>query len=247
MAKHFDINEFKYALATIKTNPWLSVNNFHKYFERYPDDYTAYPYYINSLIAIGNFNEAEIITNKLLEIVSKDKRYINIGKFDEHFRKEMFFVRIKLYAYQGKWHELYNLYMSNQDILFPNSEYIFTITKKKLGILTNKDLPNNSYVFNQINEYSEEKFREHIKRHTFEYNETLENRNDFIFEKEFLIDRVIEEIKKHLLNEPRLFQGYYEDIYIFQLNNCGKVFNKITNYFKVVCFHDTKNIITMTP
>ena len=31
------------------------------------------------------------------------------------------------------------------------------------------------------------------------------------------------------------------------MNECGRVDNKLANYFKVVCLHDTKDFITMCP
>ena len=38
-----------------------------------------------------------------------------------------------------------------------------------------------------------------------------------------------------------------EDDYIFQYDNCGRDKNRVVDRFKVICFHDTDEIITMCP
>ena len=36
-------------------------------------------------------------------------------------------------------------------------------------------------------------------------------------------------------------------MYVFKYDNCGKHDNKIANYFKIICFHNTQDYITMFP
>ncbi len=44
-----------------------------------------------------------------------------------------------------------------------------------------------------------------------------------------------------------MFPGYFDDVYYFKYDNCGRIKNHMTNYFTVVCYHNTTNFITMCP
>jgi len=44
-----------------------------------------------------------------------------------------------------------------------------------------------------------------------------------------------------------LFYNYIIITYVFKFDNCGRVENRSTDYFKIVCFHDTYDIITAYP
>ena len=48
-------------------------------------------------------------------------------------------------------------------------------------------------------------------------------------------------------SDKRLFAGTYDDTYIFKYDNCGRDNNKSVDFFRVVCFHDTNEIITLCP
>ena len=103
------------------------------------------------------------------------------------------------------------------------------------------------YLFRQIINYDEGDFLYHIQKHTADFNKDLDTPNPAIFNTEFPINQVIESIKSYIPSSKRLFTGFYEDTYIFKYDCCGRVDNKSTNYFRVICFHDTNNIITMYP
>ena len=45
----------------------------------------------------------------------------------------------------------------------------------------------------------------------------------------------------------RICLGLYDDMYVFKYDSCGKDNYKIVNYFKVICFEGTSQIITMYP
>ena len=63
----------------------------------------------------------------------------------------------------------------------------------------------------------------------------------------FEIDRVLEEIKKYIPSDKRIYSGFYQDTYVFKYDFSGKDNNKATDYFKVICFHNTSDIITICP
>ena len=39
----------------------------------------------------------------------------------------------------------------------------------------------------------------------------------------------------------------YDDTYIFKYDKCGRVGNRLVDYINVVCFHNTRDIITVLP
>lgn len=96
-------------------------------------------------------------------------------------------------------------------------------------------------------EYRESDFLDHIKKHMADYNSSLINPNPNIFVPDFPLEEVLEEIKKYIPSDKRLFPGFYEDVYHFKYEHCGRENNRLVNFFKVVCFNDTQDIITICP
>ena len=121
--------------------------------------------------------------------------------------------------------------------------------RSKLGLLSKAVAGQNAnaYRFNQAVDYSEEAFRDHIKRHEADYNTDTDTPNETIFSSDFPTDKIIAEIKKYIPSDKRFFPGYFDDVYFFRFDNCGRVNNKQTNYFSVVCYHNTTDFITMCP
>ena len=68
-----------------------------------------------------------------------------------------------------------------------------------------------------------------------------------MFVSKFPINKVLEEIKKYIPSDKRIYNGFYQDTYIFKYDYCGKDDNKAADYFKVICFHNTSDFITMCP
>ena len=48
-------------------------------------------------------------------------------------------------------------------------------------------------------------------------------------------------------NENKLSWGFIEDTYIFKYDGCGRDNDRLVDYFKVVTFKNSKDIITMCP
>ena len=103
-------------------------------------------------------------------------------------------------------------------------------------------------MMNQIVEFHEEDFLEHIQKHTANYNMNLEHPNRAIFAPDFPLESVVQEIKKYIPSDKRLCYGFFVDTYVFRYDECGRYFHKIVDYFQVICFDDGQNhLITMYP
>lgn len=245
--KYFNSWEFKRALELRETDPILARTLYEEYFKKYPKDYSGYPYYCSILITLGKFELAEKILNYVEQAYKQDSSF-NQSKKLEKFKYNMFFTKMKLLSYQEKYEELYRICIDNIDEIIGTSlNSVFFYSKKKTGRLNPEKRDENTYLFKQIVRYEEKDFFEHIQKHLSEYNESLDEPNATIFESNFPIKEVVEEIKKYIPSDKRLFAGFYQDIYFFKYNECGRVNKRLVNYFKVVCLHNSTDFITMCP
>lgn len=245
--KYFDSWEFKQIYDLYEKDPITTRNLYENYLIRHPKDYHAYTCYCSTLITLGEFDLAEKILNQALEIYNSDKKF---GKFEKNNKiiEEIFCIKAKLSSYKGDYEELYKLCSENiNKITEKEINSILFYSKKMTNRLDLNKRDMNSYLFRQIVRYEEEDFRDHIKKHLFEYNENVEEPSTSIFAPNFPIDEVIEEIKKHIPSEKRLFFGFYDNVYFFKYNGCGRSDGKLVDYFRVVCLNGTQNFITMCP
>lgn len=246
--KYFNEFEFKSAFEFIDKNPFIAKTKFENYIKKYPTDYSAYPYYISSLIIIGNFDEAEKHLRYLEQIkYTNDSFKHQLGKM-KILKNNVYFSYFKLLSYQHKYNELYKFCKDNFSIIvdLKLTSLVF-YCRKKLNLLDKSTREGNTYLYRQILDYDEEDFLDHIKKHLADFNKDLDVPNSNIFSPNFPISKVIEAVKNCIPSDKRLLTGFYEDTYVFKYDYCGRVNNKITNYFKVVCFNDTNDIITMFP
>lgn len=245
--------EFKQALSYMEINPLIAKAEFETYLEKYPEDYSAYPYYASLLITLQQLPEAEKILNFIKITATQDKQYTNNFNKINNLKKSIFFTQLKLLAYQEKYDEVYQLYLTHlQEAKILNIQHILFYCKKKLGKLNNYQRNDiDSYLRKQIIEYKESDFLEHIQKHLTtkeeNYNKNITETSDSIFIANFPINEVIKEIKKYIPSDKRLYPGFFQDLYIFKYNGCGRDRNKVVDYFKVICFHNTMNFITMLP
>ena len=73
--KYFDTYEFMQAHNLSETDPLTSKVLFERYLEKYPDDYSTYPYYCSVLMVLGEFEAAEKILNFIKDKISHDKKF----------------------------------------------------------------------------------------------------------------------------------------------------------------------------
>lgn len=237
--KYYHVGDFRRILKLVSDNYF---NNalvlFQEYFERYPNDYSAYVQYADLFIRMGNFNQAEQILNSIV---------IN-SKLKPVFFESYTLIKEKLLVCQKKYNEAYKYFLENIDI-FEMKEWgidsFSLFIRKKLNLLTNDDMNQKNYLFSQIVNYSDELCLEHLTKH--QYN--CENDNQFQFVENFPLEQVYYQIKSMLpMNSDNcVYNSLIDSQYIFKYDNCGKINGKTVNYIEVITLHDTDNIITMYP
>ena len=247
MKRYFDENAFRYAVSALETDPFHAKERFEKYIEKYPNDYYARAYYALVLTRLCMFDEAEEEYEYIKLKAQNCHHYTNSENDLSGFIHIMILVKIKILAYREDYQGIFDLLRSNFYAFDPyDIRFILYFCRAKLGLIEDENTTSESYRFTQTCNYSEELFREHIKKHLKEYN-NVENPNEYVFNEGFPIDKVIEEVKKHIPSDKRLFPGDFDNTYYFKYDNCGKVRNNNTNYFTVIVFHNTTDFITMCP
>lgn len=246
--QHFDSWEFRHIFHLVETNPLEAKRQFEDYLEKFPTDHSAYTYYAYVLIVLGYFKEAENILEYVKTVYVNDTNFMKDKKKVSLIRENIIFNTFKLLSYQKRYEELLVFCKENMEIIRKlklNSLDFYC--KKKLGIKCPETIERFSYLFKQIANYSESEFLEHIKKHLADYNQDIDGPNEYVFVPNFPVDKVLIEVKKHVGSDKKLFSGFYEDLYIFKYDGCGRVKNKLVNYFRVIALNDTNNFITMFP
>ena len=244
---HFNVWEFKQALNIAEIDPLSARVAFDEYLKKYPNDYSSYPYYCSNLITVGELDLAEKILDYVDEACQNDEMFLKSPRFKK-FKYNMFFSRVKLLSFQEKYEELYRFYSDNIEMdVDKNLNSVWFYSKKRTGRLNAEKRDENSYLFRQIVRYEEEDFYQHIEKHLANQNKDLDEPNTSIFEESFPLRDVVDEIKKHIPSDKRLFLGFYDNIYYFKYDGCGRVDTRLVNYFKIVCLHNSQDFITMCP
>lgn len=245
--KYFDEWEFRQALDQLDSNPYDSAIRLEQYVSKYPKDYSMHAYYAYSLITIGQHDKAKAVLDNLEKEAFVDGNFLKQKRKVELVKRNIIFSRIRLLSYTDKYDDLYKFYLSNmktiKDMDINTMDFYI---KMKAGLL-DPSKRDHGYLFRQIVEYKESDFLDHVQKHLSEFNAGKEEPNKNIFSSEFPFEKVLEEIKKHFLSSPRLNTGFFEDSYIFKYDGCGRADDRFVDYFRVICFHNTKNIITMCP
>ena len=244
--KFFDNYEFEKIINIAKINPYEAKIIYEKYKEKYPNDYSALLFYASLLITLRKLTEAEKIINRVSILLNRD------GNFKSNHEKYLksndnfIFCKIKLLMYQEKYAEAYDICIKGFKIKNINIIRVRKFLENRLGIYNNVK-KGDSYLYRQISNYNEEDFINHIEKHESDYNLEKDNRNENIFSYELDIRKIINEIKKYIPSDKGLYEGLFEDSYYFKYDECGREKNKLVNYIKVVCFHNTDNFITIVP
>lgn len=244
--RYFNEWEFKQAISLIETNPLVSKLKLAEYLQKYPKDCSAYTYYASVLITLGEFADAKKILDYFDYLQSENK----INKIED--KRNAIIARIRLLTFEQKYTEASRLCQKYShelnDIGVEPLKYYY---RQKFGELDPNKRNQHTYIFRQIINYEESDFLEHIKKHLSEYNEDSQKQSACIFNPEFPLKDILIEIKKNIPSDKRLFFNLYANTYIFKYDDCGKVKEgtsfKSVDYFKVICFQNTDNIITMYP
>lgn len=249
--KKVDIWEFEQAVAYMDSDPIKANSLFEKYIEGHPKDYIAYTYYASTYIIVGEFDKAEKVLNHAQELVKDDEEFQTFKTRVEYFEKMSTFTRVKILSYKEQYKTLndnFNAFAKKLKNL-PINDADFVSRIKTGNLEESKRERMGGYIFKQLFEYKEADFRDHIKKHLYEYNASkdYEHKEMSVFSQDFPLDKVLEEVKKHMDGKKALYFGFVENTYVFKYDFCGKSEHKNANYFKVITIHGTNNIISMFP
>lgn len=245
--EYYDTMQFLRIVDLMEIDPVESKKQFTRYLSEYPYDFSAYTYFSSLLITLGEVDKAREIIDEACELVQLTKFNNNIRY--KHFKEQIFFAELRLLSYQEKYLELYELIDENRNLMHDMEigqvEYY---CKNKLGLInSNWKRENYSYSLRQMREYREDDFLDHIRKHMADCIDDYKKQNQNLFGVNFPINEVVNEIKKYIPSDKKIFRGFLTDIYFFKYDDCGRDNNKIVDYFNVVCFHNTGNILTMCP
>jgi len=230
-------------------DPYSAKTMYEEYLKEFPYDYSTHCLYANLLTTIGLLDEAETVLNNVKESILRDKVYLRKHKDRlDKIDSDMLYSTARLLCYQNKYEELRSLCRkyNTQIKAFGGNSLIF-FCMKKCGLLdSNPDKYKHGYSFSQIVSYSHESFLEHIKPHCALYSDEVDL-TDSYFVYDFPLQKVLEEVKKNIPSDKKLYIGTHDNIYYFKYDDCGKHGSKNRDYFKVVCLHGSADIITMYP
>ena len=245
--EYFNKHEFIKAKNISLVNPTKGIIAYQEYFSKYPKDYTAYTYYISLLINLNKLNEAAENLYYIEQIYFEEPIFHYNNERAKIFYFNILYCKLRLLCYQKRYQEFLILYHNNIEKLSSIKNEVSFYAEKKCGNLDLTRREPNSYLYRQIVEYREEDFKDHLKKHLPEYNDNDSKYSKYIFNPNLPIDEIIDEIKKYLPNDKKLCLGFMDNAYVFKYDECGRVNNKLVDYFKVITFDDTKDIITMCP
>ena len=246
--EHFDTVEVYKIEKLCSVDPASALEKLEAYLDMHPSDYYAHTLHSSFLIVLRRYDEALEVLTLAEKILNRDKSF---KKFDEKYSARvncLAYAKLKYHLYCGNYEIAHDIIMNNVDLNGSSLTYktVFYI-KNKLNTCDKMNYFEQSYSMMQILDYNEERMFEHIVKHLTEGNDGKLYPNANVFVRDFPIRRVIEEAKKYLVDENAIYLGLVEDDYYFRYDDCGKENNRFVNYFKIVCFHGTKNIITVLP
>ena len=233
MQKFFDKWEFDEIKKIMDYDKVIAKNKCEFYLQKYPMDYFAQVFYANILICFGQIEKAREIMNYALS-----EAYNSLGfeknKIDSLIRNIKLY-NLRILSYENKYDEIFDYLKENTDLVnaygFDTFIEFLNLHLKKVTVDRRNMI---SYVNRQAYEYFENDFLYHVDKHMFRENGP--KLSPAIFCKGFPFDK-----------SKRIFEGFFADRYTFKFDNCGTNRGKNVDYFDVICFHDTNNIITMYP
>ena len=246
--RYYDAWEFAKANNYVETDPKQANLKLKEYLEKYPKDYATYGFYAGSFINLGDFESAEKIIKYVEKLAREDSQFNKQPDKVKMFKRVILFDKFRLFCYQGKYDKLIKMCGEYRKLVQEWSlNDLDFYCKKKLNRIPDIERDNNTYLFRQMIEYKEEDLLDHLKKHSADFNQDLDNPNDCVFVPGFPIKELVDEVKKYIPSDKKICHGFYDDLYVFKCKECGRINNKLVDYFKVSCFHDSGNIITIYP
>ena len=247
--KYYNRHNFSKAMEMEKKDIHLSIELFRQYLEEFSNDYMAKTYYVSALVTSGSLVEAEEALNELEMQICLDKDFTKHKDKAEKNTASLVYSKVRLLIHSNRYEECYKLIHDNIDLLERNNYEVdasFLFCKKMMNNdfhFLSKD--NKSYLYRQIDDYSEERFIKHIQKHMPTYSGI--EKTTSVFCESFDFDKTFKVIRETIPSKKVLYPGVLEDVYYYKYDSCGKVNNKYTDYFKLVVLHDSKHFITIAP
>ena len=246
--RFFDNWEFKQACDHVKEDPVTAKKMYEEYLEKFPYDYSAYSYYISVLITLNKIDEALRLLTLVDKLASIDKKFKEDKKKVKLLEHSMAINTIRILGYQGRFEELREYYKNlNDEKLRKGYKIIPFLCDNRIEGRHHKKNNRLPYLYNQIIEYNDDEFRNHIEKHLSNDDNKDDKYSDAIFVEDFPIERIIKETKKYIPSKYFLCHGFFDDKYTFKYDGCGRDGKKLVDYFQVVTFHNTSDYITMYP
>ena len=236
MAKYNNYKLFQIA-KHMNYNPYYALAKLEDYIYEFHKDYYGYAYYLRILIDLGLFEEAKSV----LDFIE--------SAFPQLVDDYIIFHKLRLLLFTDNYEEAYNLYNRHNAVLlakYPRTKVVEIIYEKFVNGVVNSAYSKN-YLNQQIVNYSSDCFLEHMQKHMNEYNIDVENPNPVIFNPDFPLNEIVDEINRIVPNDNRTYFSIFYNFYVFKYDDNGKIDNKYSDYFRVVTIHNTNKIITMYP
>ena len=227
------------------------IKRIKNYLEQYPYDYPSYCLLASLLVTIGKNDEAQKIIDMIKANVFNNPKFLNIkdDNYIYELKLKVIHTQLRIYLYRFDYNKAYELLKDNELMLMDAKI-------KEIGLAYSycSKIQNNSnfiidsnfnYKKRQLLNYSEKAFFEHIDKHLMNSLENLDSISKFYDDFDF--QKVYNKLKEIIPNNIALHPAFFEDIYYFKYNNCGKLNNKNVNYFTVVAIAGTNNFISMYP
>ena len=231
-------------------DPERAIASYKNYFKKYPKDYEGMFIYASMLITLQRFDLAYEVM-ETANFLYKHNRNIKVNsETKRRVEKSEMIAKLRYLSYTGQYDELFDMFIEYRLLHDPEYSILVFYCKNKLGMIDEKDISNiKNYRKSQEVNYSEDEFIKRVERHLYDYNQELDDslKSNKIFAEGFPIEKIIEEVRAKLDKDKRLLFGFVSDTYIFKYDSCGYIDGKIQDYFKVVCIHDTDDIITIYP
>lgn len=232
--KYIDKEDYQKALSLI-----------YDYMEDYPEDTFVMFNYVDVLLRLGRYKEAEEVLCSIdLDELKK------VPEKKEKRQEYMALFKLKIAVAMERYEEAYKIIEDNQEI-FDRRGYQLNADKfillRKLGKEPPEELKMEiwTYLLSQSYQYSEEDFYDHIQKHLFD--QTEDNNTGAVFCKDFPYKKVVEELKEKIKGVNCELDSITVGKYNIKYDNCGYVNGKLVNTFRMVVFVNTTDFITMFP
>lgn len=251
--KHFDREEQVRCHSLLRTNPLADKIKFQQYINKHPQSYSDYIYYIRTLITLRELEKAEETLNRLEQLILLDKKYETRveEKYKKKIRDNIVIIKLILLYHHGMYQDAYDLYHKQDQKFQQENTHLAALIfycRNKIGKVNQNIRDKVGYIFSQIIDYSEKDFLEHIGKHFSEFTSSDDEEVKSRFNIDFDLLKVLAEVRKHMNDNTRLYPFLYTDSYVFKYDGCGLLeTGEVVDYFRIVCLHDTTNIITMYP